>query len=66
MRRQSAFLSLVVGFVTTFAMCRAQSAEQRVEIQRRGETVVLEPYAPNILRVISFTGETRAGPSPLP
>jgi len=51
MRRHSIFLSLVAGFAITSAMCRAQSAEQRVEIQRRGETIVLEPYAPNILRV---------------
>jgi alpha-D-xyloside xylohydrolase len=51
MRGHSVFISLLAGFVITSAMCRARSAEQRVEIQRRGETVVLEPYAPNILRV---------------
>src|SRR5271170_3299384 len=51
MRRHSIFLSLVAGFVITSAVCRAQSAEQQVEIQRRGETIVLEPYAPKIVRV---------------
>jgi len=29
----------------------AQDSTQRLEIDRKGETIVLEPYAPNILRV---------------
>ncbi len=29
----------------------AQSPGQRLELDRKGETIVLEPYAPNILRV---------------
>ena len=29
----------------------AQSPSQRLELDRKGETIVLEPYAPNILRV---------------
>ena len=42
---------LVSAIVLASVVCRAQTAEQRMEIQRRDETIVLEPYAPNILRV---------------
>ncbi len=33
------------------APCLAQDPSQRLELDRKGETIVLEPYAPNILRV---------------
>jgi hypothetical protein len=32
-------------------LCPAQTPGQRLELDRKGETIVLEPYAPNILRV---------------
>jgi alpha-D-xyloside xylohydrolase len=39
----------LVGVTSSFAV--AQTAGQRLELDRPGETIVLEPYAPNILRV---------------
>jgi alpha-D-xyloside xylohydrolase len=32
-------------------MCSAQNVQPQAEILRSGETIVHEPYAPNILRV---------------
>jgi alpha-D-xyloside xylohydrolase len=49
MSRSSAVLSLLVCM--SVAGAYAQGSSQRLEIDRRGETIVLEPYAPNILRV---------------
>src|SRR5690349_19295935 len=36
--------------LTTLGLC-GQTGQQRLELDRTGETIVLEPYAPNILRV---------------
>jgi alpha-D-xyloside xylohydrolase len=41
----------LAGIVLTAASVPAQSPSQRLELDRKGETIVLEPYAPNILRV---------------
>jgi alpha-D-xyloside xylohydrolase len=39
------------GFALTALGSYAQTPGQRLELDRKGETIVLEPYAPNILRV---------------
>ena len=51
MQRYSAVLILVSGIAFTAAVSMAQNPGQRLELDRKGETIVLEPYAPNILRV---------------
>jgi alpha-D-xyloside xylohydrolase len=56
MQRSSAFFAVFTGIaLTTVALSGtnlpAQSPSQRLELDRGGATVVLEPYAPNILRV---------------
>jgi alpha-D-xyloside xylohydrolase len=51
MKRFTALLAVFSGIVLATGSVRAQSPSQRLEIDRKGETIVLEPYAPNILRV---------------
>jgi alpha-D-xyloside xylohydrolase len=51
MKRFSIALAVLAGIVFTAAAALAQNPAQRLELDRRGETIVLEPYAPNILRV---------------
>jgi alpha-D-xyloside xylohydrolase len=51
MRRSSIVLALIVGAFLSAAPCRAQDHSERLDLDRKGETIVLEPYAPNILRV---------------
>ena len=51
MQRFFAILALVAGITLTAVGSRAQNPSQRLELDRKGETIVLEPYAPNILRV---------------
>jgi alpha-D-xyloside xylohydrolase len=51
MRRSSFVVALIVGTVLPAGACLAQDASQRLVLDRKGETIVLEPYAPNILRV---------------
>jgi alpha-D-xyloside xylohydrolase len=51
MKRYSSFLAFNVAFVLMAGCLEAQSTGQRLELDRTGETIVLEPYAPNILRV---------------
>ena len=51
MKRYSVLLPFLAGIVLTSATCPAQKSDQHVELDRKGETIVLEPYAPNILRV---------------
>jgi hypothetical protein len=51
MERFSSALALLAGIVLTAASLPAQTPSQRLELDRKGETIVLEPYAPNILRV---------------
>ena len=59
MQRLSTFLAFFGGIVLTFSSVTAQSPSQRLELDRKGETIVLEPYAPNILRVtLSVNRET--------
>src|SRR6201998_2677692 len=50
MKRHSAVLVCMAGLALIPACCRAQNP-QRMELTGGGETIVLEPYAPNILRV---------------
>jgi alpha-D-xyloside xylohydrolase len=54
-------LSLAVG---GYAFAESGPAAQRMELQRDGATVVLEPYAPNILRVTLALGRKPALASP--
>jgi alpha-D-xyloside xylohydrolase len=51
MKRYSFALGLIVlmGLLPTPSF--AQDSTQRLELDRKGETIVLEPYAPNIVRV---------------
>ncbi len=51
MKDYSAVLALFAGIVLTAVSAPAQNPSQRLELDRKGETIVLEPYAPNILRV---------------
>ena len=46
--------SLALSFAVILlapAISPCQAVDQRLEIDRKGATIVLEPYAPNILRV---------------
>jgi alpha-D-xyloside xylohydrolase len=51
MQRFSAFLAVLFGIVFTAASVAAQAPSQRLELKLWHETIVLEPYAPNVLRV---------------
>jgi alpha-D-xyloside xylohydrolase len=51
MQRYPAFFAVFAGILFTGAGILAQAPSQRLELDRKGETIVLEPYAPNILRV---------------
>jgi alpha-D-xyloside xylohydrolase len=52
MKRFSIALAFCVTAILAAAgFATAQSPSQRLELDRPGETIVLEPYAPNILRV---------------
>lgn len=51
MKRYSAVLAVIAGIVLLSASCMAQNTAQRLELDRKGETIVLEPYAPNVVRV---------------
>jgi alpha-D-xyloside xylohydrolase len=51
MQRLFAVLVLVFGITLSGASSMAQTPGQRLQLDRKGETIVLEPYAPNILRV---------------
>src|SRR6266568_383295 len=52
MKRYSAIFAFLAGLALVSTFCRAQnSAPQRMELTGGGETIVLEPYAPNIIRV---------------
>ena len=43
--------AIVAGIVVATCTSLAQAPQQRMQLDRPGETIVLEPYAPNILRV---------------
>jgi len=47
----ASFAAILLATSTIAAQTPAQAPSQRLEINRGGETIVLEPYAPNILRV---------------
>src|SRR3954447_20580437 len=50
MKRWLWFAGLVGVMVSGAGVCSGQSSSQ-VVLDRKGETIVLEPYAPNIVRV---------------
>src|ERR1039458_5335460 len=59
MRTHSALVALVAGL--SLISSHAQTS-QRLEIDRSGETIVLEPYAPNVVRVtLSLQAEAAKG-----
>ncbi len=67
MKRYSALLAFVAGVacgaLSVVAQSPAQSSAQRLELDRTGQTIVLEPYAPNILRVtLSLKREPAVAP----
>jgi alpha-D-xyloside xylohydrolase len=64
MQRFSAVLALIAGFALTSAVANAQTPSQRLELDRTGQTIVLEPYAPNILRVTLSLNHDPAVASP--
>ena len=51
MQKSSDLLVLIAGIAVAAACSFAQQPSGRLELDRKGETIVLEPYAPNILRV---------------
>jgi len=51
MRRFSILIPLLAGIVSASLYTPAQSASPQLKLDRDGETIVLEPYAPNILRI---------------
>ena len=44
-------LALFLGVLSTTALLSAQTLESKVQVDLKGSTLVLEPYAPNIVRV---------------
>jgi len=50
MKRLSCLVGLVGAVIAGAGFCAGQSSSQ-VVLDRKGETIVLEPYAPNIVRV---------------
>jgi alpha-D-xyloside xylohydrolase len=51
MQKFPAVLAVFAGIAFSAACSLAQNPGQRLELDRKGETIVLEPYAENILRV---------------
>ena len=51
MKVLSGIVAVAAGLALSAACVEAQSSASRLELNRSGETIVLEPYAPNILRV---------------
>jgi alpha-D-xyloside xylohydrolase len=51
MQKVSTILGLITGIVLIGSSALAQPPGPRLELDRKGQTIVLEPYAPNILRV---------------
>ena len=51
MNRPVRLIAFAAGIVFTSISAAPQSPGSHLELDRRGETIVLEPYAPNILRV---------------
>jgi len=62
MRKFSILIPLLAGIVSANLPSPAQSASPQLKLDRDGETIVLEPYAPNILRVtISLKAKSALG-----
>jgi len=52
MKEYKTVLALLAGLMlTAIGIASAQSSTQHLELDRTGETIMLEPYAPNIVRV---------------
>ena len=51
MKRYSLLVLSFTGMLLIPSIGLGQSSDQRLELDRKGETIILEPYAPNILRV---------------
>ena len=51
MKVLSGIVAVAAGVALSAASVQAQNSASRLELNRTGETIVLEPYAPNILRV---------------
>src|SRR5579863_8950010 len=64
MKRYSASLGCLAGFVLLASVAPAQSGQRLELTSSPGETIVLEPYAPNILRVTisKEAAAAKAGP----
>lgn len=57
-------VSISVLLFATSVVCVAQSQNPQVTLTRAGNTIVLEPYAPNILRVTMSTLKDQASTAP--
>ncbi|HEX8810782.1 MAG TPA: TIM-barrel domain-containing protein, partial [Terracidiphilus sp.] len=67
MKRFASILCALTAFVSVASVSTAQTgtqAESRAVLSSPGETIVLEPYAPNILRVTISKDETAAKAAP--
>ena len=51
MKRYSLLLLFLTGMLLTPVMSVCQATDHGMEIDLKGQTIILEPYAPNILRV---------------
>ena len=51
MRKLKITIPILAGMIFLNASASAQPSSQRLQLDRGGETIVLEPYAANILRV---------------
>ena len=65
MRTHSAILAFAAGLALISVYCRAQNTNSpRMELTGGGETIVLEPYAPNIIRVTLSMNDAAAKAAP--
>jgi alpha-D-xyloside xylohydrolase len=64
MKSYSAVVASVAAFLLMSAGSSAQTSPQRLELTGGGETIVLEPYAPNILRVTLSMDDAAAKAGP--
>jgi alpha-D-xyloside xylohydrolase len=64
MQRLSFAVAIFAGLALSGIPVPAQSPSPRLELDRKGETIVLEPYAPNILRVTLSLQKDHALASP--
>jgi alpha-D-xyloside xylohydrolase len=64
MHKFSTVFALVAEIALSAVCLQAQNPSQRLELDRQGETIVLEPYAPNIVRVTLSLQKENAIASP--